>query len=325
MRTYTMLLAALVAAVACGLGAGPRVAGGQSPGSLADINVGLAAVWYPPDEHLEAFAVDDSGTVRGVWKEHNSVWRPPFSLTPPNFAPPGAPLAAVYYPNGEQLEVFVVGNDGTLWVIWKANNGPWQAPGRLTGPNFAPAGAAISAVYYPNGEQLEVFVVDRNGAVSVVWKAKGKDWQPPAGITRPNFAREGAPLSAVYYPNDEHLEVFVAGNGAVQVVWKAQGGGWQPPVTLTGPDFASTRAPVAAVYQPRNEQLEVLYVGKDGSLWDSWKARGTNWQPPARIAGPNFVRDGTPLAAVYQPVNEQLEVLAVDGAGAVRDVHKAHN
>src|SRR5215208_5529882 len=252
MRTYTMLLAALVAAVACGLGAGPRVAAGQSPGSLADINVGLAAVWYPPDEHLEVFAVDDSGTVRGVWKEHNSVWRPPFSLTPPNFAPPGAPLAAVYYPNGEQLEVFVVRN-GALSVVWKAKGKDWQPPAGITRPNFAREGAPLSAVYYPNDEHLEVFVAG-NGAVQVVWKAQGGGWQPPGTITGPNFAPNNAPLSAVYYPNGEQLEVFVVGNdGVVRGVWKSKGGDWQANVTLTGPDFASTRAPVAAVYQPRNE------------------------------------------------------------------------
>jgi hypothetical protein len=375
-RTDRMLVAVLVAAVAFSLGAGAGGVAGQPGGPLSNVDVGLATVYQPPYQQLEVFAVGKDGAVQGVWKERNSTWRPPFNLTPPNFAPPGAPLAAVYYPNGQQVEVFVVGNDGTLWVIWKANNGAWQPPGRLTGPNFAPAGAGISAVYYPNGEQLEVFAVDRNGAVSVVWKAKGTDWHPPGAITRPNFAREGAPLAAVYYPNGEQLEVFVVGNGAVQVIWKAKGLNWQPPgtisppnfapnnaplaavyypngeqlevfvvgndgvvrglwkakgkdweanVTLTSPGAASPRAPVAAVYQPRNDQLEVFYVGKDGTLWDSWKAKGVNWQPPAKLAGPNFVRDGTPLAAVYQPVNEQLEVYAVDGNGAVQGIWKAQN
>src|SRR5262249_27781066 len=165
------------------------------------------------------------------------------------------------------------------------------------------------------------------GAVQVVWKAKGVDWQKPGAITDSNFAPTGAPLTAVYYPNGEQIELFaVANDGALEVLWLGgdDDARWQSG-KMTGPDFFSARTPLSAVYQPRNDQLEVFGVGKDGTVWDFWKAKGINWQPPIKLTGPGFVREFTPLAGVSQPLNDQLEVFAVDGNGVLEVVGKAQN
>jgi hypothetical protein len=376
-RIAKLLMMLAVVAVLCGLGSRARTASAEANGAMANVDARLAAVYQPLNEQLEVFTVGDDGALRGVWKEHNSIWRPPFALTAPGFAPPGAPVAAVFQPRNNQVEVFLVSNDGTVWDIWKMQNGPWQPAIALTEPNFAPAGAAISAVVQPRNDQIEVFVIDRNGALRDMWKEHNGPWQPAITLSRDGFAREGQALSAVYYPNDEHIEVFtVTRDGTVQVVWKAQNGRWQPPgaltdpnfaptgaplsavyypngealevfvvgndgilrglwktkgtdwrhdVTLTAPGFFSPRAPVAAVYQPRNDQLEVFAVAKDGAIWDHWKAKGINWQPGFKVTDANVYREFTPLAAVSQPLNDQLEVFAVGGDGAVRDSYKARN
>jgi hypothetical protein len=84
--------------------------------------------------------------------------------------PPAAPVAAVYQPLNEQLEVFTVDANGTLNIVWKDNNGGWKGPLPLTLPNFTIPGASVAAIYYPTFEQLEVFVIDKNGVLNVIWK-----------------------------------------------------------------------------------------------------------------------------------------------------------
>src|SRR5205085_2432580 len=95
------------------------------------------------------FTIGDDGALWTTWKSHGSVWRPPLRISPTNLAPPSATAAGVFYPVGNQVEVFFVGNDGTLWDVWKANNGNWQPPGRLSAANFAPAGGHVAAAYQP--------------------------------------------------------------------------------------------------------------------------------------------------------------------------------
>jgi hypothetical protein len=44
-------------------------------------------------------------------------------LSAPGFAQPASAIASVYYPLNNQLETFVVGADGAVYVIWKAQKG----------------------------------------------------------------------------------------------------------------------------------------------------------------------------------------------------------
>ncbi|MDQ6740526.1 MAG: hypothetical protein M3021_09240 [Actinomycetota bacterium] len=372
------LLAALMMALACGFGLRAVV-----PAAAAGLQseTWLASVYQPPYEQLEAFFIAGDGSVRGVWKGHSSAWRPPFNLTGPGFAQPGAPLAVAYESLNNQVELFVVGNDGTLWDIWKANNGPWSQPLPLSGAGFAPSGAAISAVFQPLNNQLEVFLfdgggvlrdvwkanngtwsaplavsppnfgregqalsavynptahtlnvfmIDRAGAMRYVWKGNNGPWQQPVTISSDNFAAAGAPLSGVYYPLGKHMEVFVVGtDGILRGAWKPDDGNWKADLTISPPGFASPRAPVSAVYQPRNQQLEVFVVSKAGALWDSWKSQdaGNKWQPPVRLTDDHeHLHDGSPVAAVSQDFNDELDVFGVDQTQAnLWSSHKVAN
>jgi hypothetical protein len=125
----------------------------------------LAAAYYPPDNHLEVFFVNQQGMLCVVWKEQNGPWLGPKDLTEPGFAPPGAPVAAVVYPSHQQFEVFVVDTHGALHVLWKVGNGDWQGPVCRTAQGFAAAGAHLAAVYYPTYDQLEAFTVELTRAL----------------------------------------------------------------------------------------------------------------------------------------------------------------
>jgi hypothetical protein len=240
--------------------------------------------------------------------------------------PPAAPVAAVYQPLNEQVEVFVVDANGALNVVWKDNNGSWKAPFPLTSANFTIPGASIAAIYYPTYQQLEVFVVDKNGVLNVVWKDHNGPWHAPVGLTDPGFAPPGAPLAAVYQPLNEQLEVFVVGaNGALNVVWKDNNGTWKRPFALTGAAFAAPGAHVAGAYYPSYKQLEVFLLDMNGVLNVVWKANNDAWHSPVGLSSQGFAPQGAPLTAIYQPLNEQLEVLTVDSRGAINVVWKEHN
>ncbi|HEY6126085.1 MAG TPA: hypothetical protein VIV63_15635, partial [Steroidobacteraceae bacterium] len=180
----------------------------------------IAAVYQPLNQHVEVFGIDPKGALKDVWKHHNGFWEAAFYLSPPGFAPPGAPLAAIWYPLNEQLEVFTIGMNGALTVTYKVRNGPWFAPAYITPPGFAQPGAHVAAVFQPLNNQLEVFAIDATGAVKIAWKAQNGRWQGPVALTPPGIAPAGAPITAVWQPLNEQLEVFwVDTAGSLRGIW----------------------------------------------------------------------------------------------------------
>src|SRR5262249_20900611 len=65
---------------------------------------------------------------------------------PTYLATPGAPLAAVKQLDN-QLDVFVVGNDGGIYVSWVIGDGAWAGPARITPTNLAPPGACLALAH----------------------------------------------------------------------------------------------------------------------------------------------------------------------------------
>lgn len=160
----------------------------------------LAAAYYPPDNHLEVFFVDQQGVLCVVRKLQNGPWQGPEDLTEPGFAPPGTPVAAVVYPSHQQFEVFVVDTHGALHVLWKVGNENWQGPVGLTTQGFAAVRAHLAAVYYRTYDQLEVFTVDPHGVLHVIWKQNNECWQDPVGLTAPCLAPACTPAVTPSFP-----------------------------------------------------------------------------------------------------------------------------
>jgi hypothetical protein len=157
---------------------------------------------------------------------------------------------------------------------------------------------------------------------------------PPAGaapgisVAQLNLLDHATGLSAVFEPSaNQQLEVFAAtSDGTLKDVWKAHDGPWARAFSVTGPGFATGNGQVAAVWQPLNEHLEVFGVDpKSGAINDVWKAHDAAWQPVFPVSGPNFASPGAQPSAVWQPLNEHLEVFATDAQGAIADAWKAHD
>jgi len=297
----------------------------HDPYTLA-IAPALAAVWQPLNQQVEVFGIDVKGSLKDVWKRARNFWEPSFHLSGPGLAPPGAPLTAIWYPLNEQLEVFTIGMNGALTVTWKAHNGLWFAPTEITPPDFAPPGAQVTAVFQPLNNQLEVFAIDASGAVKLAWKEQNGRWQGPVALSPPGSAPPGAPITSVWQPLNEQLEVFwVDTAGALRGVWKQHNRQWAPPYYLTGGGFVRPRTKLAAVWQPLNEQLEVFAVNQAGAINVVWKEHNGRWKAPYVLGGPEIALPGTDILATWDPEGERLEVVTVGDRGNLISAWKTHN
>jgi hypothetical protein len=278
------------------------------------------------NQQVEVFGIDPKGALKGVWKHNNGYWEAAFFLSGPGFAPPGAPLTAIWHPMNEQLEVFTIGMNGALTVTYKVRNGAWVAPSYITPPNFAPPGAHVTAVLQPLNNQLEVFAIDATGTVKLAWKAQNGRWQGPVALSPPGAAPPGAPIAGVWQPLNEQLEVFwVDPAGALRGVWKQRNGRWAPPFNLTAAGFANPRAKLAAIWQPLNEQLEVFAVDRAGGINVVWKAHNGRWNAPYVLGGPGIAKSGTDIVALWDPQDARLEVVTVSTKNQLIQAYKTHN
>ena len=305
---------------------GANIMYGKGTAAVAGGALAMASYIAGSSQQLETLFVSPNGSLGLTWKVNNSIWKGPVYLSAPGFINPNAWLQVVNYPLNNQLEAFYAANDGAIYVSYKANNGPWSAPIRLTSPGTVRPGAYLSAVYYPPNNQLEVLYFDVGGALNVLWKAQNRNWNPPARISAPGLAPSGGGISAAFYPLNNQLEaLFVANDGSVRVAWKANNGAWNAPATLTAANLAPAGSGMALRYYPLNNQFEGFFVDNGGSVNVIWKAQNGAWNRPAAITGRGVGVPGRPIVASFYPPNNQLEVFTVGPNGAVNLVWKAQN
>lgn len=289
---------------------------------------GLATASYTAgnSQQLETLFVSPSGALGLVWKSNNSIWKGPVFLSAPGFLPQSARISVVNFPLNNQLEAFYAANDGAIYVTFKANNGPWSNPIRLTPPGTVRPGGDLSAVFYPPNNQLEVLYFDAGGALNVLWKVRNGPWNPPARISPPNVAPSGGGISAAFYPLNNQLEaLFVANDGAVRVAWKANNGAWNAPVGISPPGLAPAGAGMALTFHPPDNHFEAFFVDNRGAVNVIWKAQNGAWNRPFGISPPGTGVPGRTVAASFYPPNNQLEVFTVSPDGAVQLVWKVGN
>ncbi|WP_019587530.1 M12 family metallopeptidase [Deinococcus apachensis] len=297
----------------------------SAPGFLPQ-NAHIAMINYPLGNQLEAFYAANDGAVYVTFKANNGPWSEPVRLTAPGTTRPGGDLSAVFYPPNNQLEVLYFDAGGALNVLWKAQNGRWNAPARISPPNVAPPGGGISAAFYPLNNQLEALFVANDGAVRVAWKANNGAWNAPVGISAANLAPAGAGITLQFYPPNNQFEAFfVDNNGTVNVIWKAQNGAWNRPVGISPPGIGVPGRSITASFYPPNNQLEVFTIGANGGVTLLWKAQNGAWKPPVGLTAAGVAAPGGDLAVKYQPLSNHLELFFSDTAGALWLVFKAEN
>ena len=81
--------------------------------------------------------------VNVLWKAQNGAWNRPAGISPPQTGIPGKSIAASFYPPNNQLEVFTVGANGAVNLLWKAQNSAWKPLVSLTGAGAAQPGGGL--------------------------------------------------------------------------------------------------------------------------------------------------------------------------------------
>ena len=314
-----------------------------TPSGVAPPHAEIAAAMQGANQ-LDAFVVGNDGAGHVTWEVNDGHWADgtpgnpaPTPITPVNFAPR---YLAVANQSPDQLDAFVVGNDGAAYVSWVVGGGHWSdgspgnsPPAPTTPPQLAPAGSGI-AVAAQSGNQLDAFVVGNDGAVHVTWVVGLGHWSdgspgdsPPAPITPQGLAPAGAPVATAKQSADQ-LDAFVVGNdGAIYVTWTVGLGHWSdgspgnsPPVPITPQGLAPKGACVTAVAQ-NGEQLDVFVAGNDGAIYVTWIVGLGHWSdgtpgnpPPTAITPQGQAKPGSCVAAL-KPNPQQMNafVVGIDG------------
>lgn len=296
---------------------------------------------------LDVFDVGRDGAAYVTWQVGSGVWSDgmnghpyPARITPP-ITRPGAFIVAANQGGPNQLDAFVAGNDGAVYVTWVVGSGHWTdatpgngAPVRITPPGVMPAAGCL-ATGAQTTNQLDVFYVGNDGAVYVTWVVGGGHWSdgtagnpPPARITPTNFAVPGTCVSANHQTPDQ-LDVFVVNKneGAVWVTWVVGTGTWTDgvgnhgsPARITPVQVADPKATLASAQQTSN-QLDVFYPGLDGAVHVTWVVGTGHWSdgtagnpPPARIT-PVIVTSPAGGISTTQQTANQLDVFYLQSGG----------
>ncbi len=295
---------------------------------------------------LDAFVAGTNGAVYvtavtglRAWTDGLPGHAAPAMITPAGVTPPGACLAAAFQ-TATQLDVFYVGDDGSVYVTavtgleaWSDGSAERPAPVPITPPNFATPGACLAAAKQ-TATQLDVFVVNKsNGAVyvtSVVGVGNWTDGVPgkpsPAAITPTGFASPNAIIAAASQTPTQ-LDVFVPGlDGAVHVTsvvgtgqWTSGAPGAGSPAAITPPSSTLPTGGVSAANQTAN-QLDVFYVAANGTVMVTsvvnegrW-TDGVNGDPAPIAVSTSFTQPGASLVSTAAR-GGQVEVFAIGSNG----------
>jgi hypothetical protein len=205
----------------------------------------------------------------------NNNWRPIGG-----FFPAGAPVAAVSR-NPNQLDLFVVGNDGVVYTSWWTAGSDWSGVNNNWRPigGVFPAGTPLAAVSR-NPNQLDLFIIGIDGIVYTSWWTAGLDWSGVNNNWRPigGFFASDQPISAVSR-NPNQLDLFIVGiDGIAYTSWWTAGNDWSGANNNWRPigGFFPASAPIAAVSRNPN-QLDLFVVGNDRGIYTSWWTAGSDW------------------------------------------------
>jgi hypothetical protein len=235
---------------------------------------GSQAVIDRTPTHLDLFWVAPDGSVSSTFSDAGTGIAQPFTVAPANSALPGGFGVTTVARAPDHLDIFWVGNDGSVRTAWwdpRANSANWNVNSTPVGPSSGVTPGSIAAVTR-NPDQLDVFWIDANGAVWSNWwnrNANSGVWNTPFTIAPAGSAQPGALEAVARTPNQ--LDVFWIGpDGSVMSNWwnsGANNANWHTPFSIT-PSGAAVPGGLSAVSAFGPDTLDVFYVGPDGSLSD---------------------------------------------------------
>ncbi|MFF8918335.1 hypothetical protein ACF08M_34815 [Streptomyces sp. NPDC015032] len=215
------------------------------------------------------------------------------------------------------LEVFVVGEDGSMWHSWEdvfKNTNTW---GSWTG--FDATDATSATVAAQQDGRLTVLAII-GGTVQHRWQNPGVfGWSGWTGFgSQPDELGQGR--IAIEPNQDGRLEAFLVAQGNLWHSWqKDPNGDWNPDWVAIDNPFLVELGGTPAVAANQDGTLEAFVTASNGSLWHTYQGRPNNgWSSLEKLVGdppadPFPFLGSSPTAAAN--LDGRLEVLVIGGDG----------
>ena len=286
------------------------------PPGIASASEPATILWNASNlNHLDAFVVANDGTVFSCFWEPERSWVPWFPIRPPGTASPTQPVTALWNAsNPNHLDVFVVGNDGTVRSSYWEPQTSWVAWFSISPAGTANPKQPVRVLWNAgNPNHLDAFVVGNDGTVlSSYWEPQTRwvSWFAisPAGTANPNQG-----VSVLWNAsNPNHLDAFVVGNDGtiLSSYWEPQTR-WVRWFPISPPGTAAS--PVSVLWNASNpNHLDAFVVRSDGTVLSSYWEPETRWVSWFAISPPDTAFPFQPVTALWSRNNpNHLDVFVI--------------
>jgi hypothetical protein len=245
------------------------------PGSV------VSAIARQP-EQMDLFVVGNDGGIYSTWWNPNDGWDRNHNWfrigLPENNVPQRSVISAIAR-KPDQMDLFVVGNDGGIYSTYWNPDDPWQNHnwfriGREE--NNFPVGSVVTAIAR-SPDQMDLFVVGTDGGIYSTWWNPNDGWDRNHNWFRIGRAENNVPPGSVVSAiarQPEQIDLFVVGNdGGIYSTWWNPNDGWNRNhiwfrIGLPENDFPQ-RSVISAIAR-RPDQIDLFVVGNDGGIYSTW-------------------------------------------------------
>ncbi len=262
--------------------------------------------------HLDLFVVGPNGGVQSTWWDDAATWAEWFPVGREGVASSNTNTVTVVARTPDNLDLFVVGEDGGIYSTYWNSSGGWASDWFQVPDAFVPNGNTVTAVAR-TPDNLDLFVTGHDGGVySTYWNSAagwGGTWfrVPHAVVANTNTV-------TVVARTPDNLDLFVVGeDGGIYSTYWNSSGGWASDWFQVPDAFVPNGNTVTAVARTP-DNLDLFVTGHDGGVystyWNSAAGWGGTWfrVPHAVVANTNTV-----TVVARTPDNLDLFVVGEDG------------
>jgi hypothetical protein len=228
----------------------------------------------------DVFAVNKRGNLTVIYIT-GSNWEGPVTLSNGGF--PSKSGVAVSQRFGRDItDVFAVNTSGALTVTSVEGAGKWSGQTLLSPPNTFVPGSPLAAGRQFGLTQSDVFVVDKNGALTVTW-FDGSNWNQPKRISAPGIFPPGANVAtSEQFGFQDQTDVFAVNQtGQLTVSWVTKDSEWDGPQPISPSNLYTPGASLSAYQQVGiNDQTDVFVHDKQGTLNVFYVTKNDPWTGP---------------------------------------------
>jgi hypothetical protein len=176
----------------------------------------------------------------------------------------------------------------------------------------------ITALWTSNGEHLDLFSTDRDGAAVSSWWEKGCGWQPWFTIQPVSGQfQPGQPIAALWN-GPGHLDLFsVDKQGRVVSTWWEGGESWQAWFAIHPEGMSAIPGQAVTPLWNGPTHLDLFLTDRSGHVASTWWEPGKSWQPWFLIhAESTRAAPGQEVTALWNGP-QHLDLFMTDESGRV--------